>query len=129
MAQLVAGGVAQPGPAAGAIQDLIQALRRQRQATPRPLEHHEHPVRGGRGGPFVMQVAAEGVEEPVRNRNDPMMSALARHDNQPPLSDLHVLEPQSQHLTPAQPGQQHRQHHRLVPVRAQRTQQPARLLR
>ena len=76
-----------------------------------------------------MQVAAEGVEEPVRGRNDPVMAALARHGNQPPVSDLHIFEPQAQHLAPAQPGQQHRQHHRLVPVRAQRTEQPVRLLR
>jgi len=57
------------------------------------------------------------------------MAALARHDNQPLLSDLHIVEPQARHLAPAQSRQQHRQHHRLVPVRAQRTKQPVRLLR
>ena len=38
-------------------------------------------------------------------------------------------EPQPQHLAPAQPGQQHRQHHRPVPVRMQRADQLVRLLR
>jgi hypothetical protein len=57
------------------------------------------------------------------------MAALARHNHQPLISDLHIFEPQAQHLAPAQSRQQHRQHYRLVPVRAQRTQQPVRLLR
>ena len=125
----MAGRMGQPSPAAGTSEDLIQAFRRQRQTTPRPLEHHEHPV-GGRGcGPFLVQAATQGIEKPVRRRDDPVMTALARHDHQPPLSDLHILEPQAQHLTPAQSRQQHAQHHRLVPVRAQRTKQPVRLLR
>jgi hypothetical protein len=76
-----------------------------------------------------MQVAAEGVEEPVRDRNDSVMAALACYHHQPLIRDLHIFEPQAQHLAPAQPRQQHAQHHRLVPVRAQRTEQPVRLLR
>ena len=126
--QLMAGRVLQPGPAAGAGQDLIQPLRRQRQAAPRPLQHHEHPVRRRRG-PLVMQVRAQRVEEPVRGRDHPVMAALALHHGQPPVSDLHILKAQPQHLAPAQPGQQHRQHHRPVPVRAQRGDQPVRLVR
>jgi hypothetical protein len=74
-----------------------------------------------------MQVAAEGVEEPVRSRDDPVMTALAFHHDQPPVSDLHVLEPQPQHLAAAQPRQQHRHHHGAVPVGAQRAKQPVRL--
>ena len=127
--KLMAGRVLQPGPAAGAVQDLIQPLRRQRQPAPRPLQHHKHPVRAGLTGPLVMQVGAEGVEEPVRGRDHPVVAALALHHGQPPVSDLHVGEPQPQHLTPPEPGQQHRQHHRPVPVRAQRGDQPVRLPR
>jgi hypothetical protein len=129
MTQLMAGRVLQPGPAAGAGQDLIQPFRRQRHAAPRPLQHHEHPVRARRPGPLVAQVAAERLEEPVRHRHDPVMAALALHHGQPAVADLHIFEPQSQHLAPAQPGQQHRQHHRPVPVRTQRGDQPVRLLR
>jgi len=102
--QLVTGRVLQPGPAAGAGQDLIQPFRRQRQAAPRPLQHYEHPVRAGRPGPLVMQVTAERVEEPVRRGDHPVMAALALHHGQPPVSDLHVAEPQPQHLAAAQPG-------------------------
>ena len=120
----MAGRVLQPGPPAGTGQDLIQPLRRQRQAAPRPLQHHEHPVRARRRGPLVMQVRTERVEEPVRGRNHPVMAALALHHGQPPVRDLHIGEPQPQHLAPAQPGQQHRQHHRPVPVRPQRPGQP-----
>ena len=125
----MAGRVLQPSAAAGAVQDLIQSLRRQRQAAPRPLQHHEHPVRASPGGPLAVQVLAERVEEPVRGRHHPVMAALALHHGQPPVSDLHVRKPQPQHLAPAQPGQQHRQHHRPVPVRAQRADQPVGLLR
>ena len=57
------------------------------------------------------------------------MAALALHHGQPPAGNLHVGEPQPEHLAPAQPGQQHRQHHRPVPVRAQRPDQPVRLAR
>jgi hypothetical protein len=84
MPQLMAGRVVQPGPAAGTGQDLIQPLRRQRQPAPRPLQHHEHPVRARRPGPLVMQVAAQRVEKPVRHRHDPVMAALALHHDQPP---------------------------------------------
>ena len=58
-------------------------------------------------GPFVVHVAAEGVEEPVRRRDHPVMAALTCHDHQSPVRDLHILKPQPQHLTPAQSGQQH----------------------
>jgi hypothetical protein len=125
----MAGRVRQPSAAAGAIEDLIQPLRRQRQAAPRPLQHHKHPVRASPAGPFMMQVGTELIEEPVRRRHDPVMAALALHHRQPPVSDLHIAEPQPQHLTAAQPGQQHAQHHRPVPVRAQRADQPVGFLR
>jgi len=76
-----------------------------------------------------MQAGAQRLEEPVCRRDHPMVAALALHHGQPPVGDLHVLKPQPQHLTPAQPGQQHAQHHRPVPVRAQRADQPAGFLR
>jgi len=80
-------------------------------------------------GPFGVQVRAQGLKEPVRGRDHPMMAALALGHHQPPVSDLHVGEPQPQHLAPAQPGQQHAQHDRPVPVRAQRADQTVSFLR
>jgi len=76
-----------------------------------------------------MQAGAELLEEPVRRRHDAVVAALALHHGQQPVGNLHVTEPQPQHLTPAQPGQQHPQHHRPVPVRAQRGDQPVGLFR
>jgi hypothetical protein len=58
-----------------------------------------------------------------------VVAALAFHDCQPPVGELHVGEPQAQHLATAQPRQQHRQHHGPVPVRPQRRDQPVRLRR
>jgi hypothetical protein len=37
-----------------------------------------------------------------------VVTALALGHHQRPVRDLHVSEPQAQHLAPAQPGQQHR---------------------
>jgi hypothetical protein len=33
------------------------------------------------------------------------MAALALHHGQPPVSDLHILEAEAQHLAAVQPGQ------------------------
>jgi hypothetical protein len=77
----------------------------------------------------MMQVGTERVEEPVRRWHDPVVAALALHHGQPAVGDLHVTEPKPQYLTPAQPGQQHAQHYRPVPVRAQRGDQPVGFLR
>jgi hypothetical protein len=71
-----------------------------------------------------MQAGAELPEEPVRRRDHPVVAALAPHHHQPPAGHLHIRQPQPQRLTPAQPHQQHAQHQRPVPVRAQRTHQP-----
>ena len=40
----------------------------------------------------------ERGEEPVCGRDDPVASALALHSREPPVGDLHVGEPQAQHL-------------------------------
>ena len=48
------------------------------------------------------------------------MAALALDDEQRPVRDLDVGQAQPEHLAAAQPAEQHRQHHRPVPVRAQR---------
>ncbi len=37
-------------------------------------------------------------EEPARGRDDPVASALALRNREPPVGDLHVGEPQAQHL-------------------------------
>lgn len=77
-------------PAVGGGQDLIQPLRRQRQAASRPLQHHEYPVRSRPSWPLVMQVRAERIEEPARGRDHPGMAALALHHDRPPVRDLHA---------------------------------------
>jgi hypothetical protein len=68
------------------------------------------------------------VANPVRSRDHPVMATLALPLHRPPTSDLQVLKSQSPHLAPAQPHQQHPQHHRPVPVRVQCTDQPVGLL-
>ncbi len=127
MPQFVAGGVLHPRSPTGAVEDLVDPLRAQWQPATRTFEHHEHPVGSGVRRPLVVQVGAEGVEEPVRYRHHPVVAALALGDNQPMVGDLHVDQPQSKHLAAAQPGQQHRQHHGPVALRAQRSNEPIHL--
>ena len=71
-------------------------------------------------GPFVAQVGRQRVEEPRRDRHDPLVTALAHSDEHSPLPSIDVLEPQPEHLTTTQPSQQHRVDHRLVPMLAKR---------
>jgi hypothetical protein len=118
--QLMAGRVFQPGPAAGAGQDLIQALRRQGQSAPRSLEDHEYPVRGRCRGTLVVQVVTQRPQEPAGDGDDALVTALALGDEQAPVPDAHIGHPQAQDLAAPQPGQDHCQHHCLVPVGAQR---------
>ena len=44
MAQLVAGRVPEPGPVPGAVEDLVQTVRGQREAASGPLQHDEDAV-------------------------------------------------------------------------------------
>ena len=123
MAQHVAGQPGQPGTSSGPGEDLVQPGRRQRPAPPGPLEDDEHLLGGRARRSFPVQIVTECGEEPGRDRHDALPAALALGDEQPPLAGVDIGQPQPQHLTPAQPAQQHRQHHGPVPAGAQRRQQ------
>ena len=69
---------------------------------------------------FVAQVVADRAEERVRDRDDPLVAALALGDEQRPLRHLHVAEAQTEDLAAAQPAEHHRVDHRPVPIGAQR---------
>ena len=109
-----------PGPPAGAGHDLVEPRSAQRPAPAGGLEHNEDPIGVGLRGPFVAQVGRQRVEEPRRDRHDPLVTALAVGDEHPPLPSVDVLEPQPKHLTTTQPSQQHRVDHRPVPMLAKR---------
>src|SRR6476661_7905820 len=56
------------------------------------------------------------------------MAALAVGDEQPLLARMHITQSQPEHLAASQPAQQHRLHHRPVPMGAQRPYQGVGLL-
>ena len=74
----------------------------------------------GAGRPLGVQVGGDRGEEPRRDRDQPLVAALALGDEHPPLGDPQVLQPQPEDLAAAQPAEHHRRDHRPVPVRAQR---------
>ena len=85
--QLVAGRMGQAGPAAGTIEDLIQAP---------PLIAASHgavpsgprtPARAGPSRALRVEVGADLSEEPRRDRDQPLVAALALRDEQPPLPE------------------------------------------
>ena len=78
MPQLMAGRPGEPGLPAGAVEDLIQPLSRQRHATARSLEYHEHYVRARTGGTFCLEVGADLGEEPRRDGDQPLVAAQSR---------------------------------------------------
>jgi len=80
MPQLVAGRVAQPGPAARGGRDLIGALGRQRLPAARALEHHEDPISAGISRPFSVQVGSDRREEPARHRDQPLPATADLND-------------------------------------------------
>jgi hypothetical protein len=92
-----------------------------------PLSTPEHPTRARHPGRLVMLVGAQRFEEPVRGQDHPVMAPPLPSTMTSRRSATCTLANRSQHLTAAQPGQQHRQHHSPVPVRAQRGDQPVRL--
>ena len=75
------------------------------------LQHHEHPIRHGPGRAFDIEVVSQGGEEPVRDRDQALMAALALSDEQPALARAHILKAQAQDLRAAQPSEQHRFDH------------------
>ena len=110
------------GPAASAVEHLVHPGGGQRATAGRAAQHHEHMLGIG-VRPLLLDVAGQTRKEPVCHRHNPLMPAFALGDEQPPLRDVHVRHPQAEHLAPAQPAQQHRQHDGAVPMRAQRPQQ------
>ena len=125
MAQLVAGRTGQPGPAAGAVQDLIQPVSGQRHAAARALEHHEHLVRARISRALSVEIGADLGEEPRRDRDQPLVAALALGDEDASFPEPQVTHPQPEDLAAAQSAQHHRRDHGPVPVRAQRRGQRA----
>ncbi len=112
-----------PGALPGAVDHLIQAGCGQRHPAARVLQDHEARVGQHLRWALRLQVLAQRLEEPAGDRHDPLPAALAREHEQSPLAGINVLKPQSQHLAAPQPRQQHRQHDRPIPLRAQRAQQ------
>ena len=119
----------QPGPAAGAVEDLIHPRRRQRLTAARSLQHHEHPIGPQPGRTLSVQICGDRIEKPRRDRDQPLMTTLAIGDEHPPLRDPQILHPQAQHLTPAQPTQHHRRDHRPIPMTTQSPAQRVHILR
>jgi hypothetical protein len=104
VAQLMAGRLGQPGPGSGAVENLVQAGRRQRLAPPRALQHHEQAVGAGVGRPFDVQIGRRRGEEPAKHRDQPLMAALALGNEHPPGRHLQVFPTQPKHLAAAQPA-------------------------
>lgn len=113
--QHVTGQPGQTGTSFGAAHDLIQPGSRQRLTTARTLEDHEERVGDCSGRSFRAQVGSQGGEEPAGDRHDPLVAALAAGDEEPLVSQVHVLQPQSEHLAATQSTQQHRLDHRGIP--------------
>ena len=113
----------QPGPAAGAVEDLIEALGRQRPPPVRALQHHEHPLGDRSRWSFVVEVTGHGDEETRRHRDRALMAALALRDEHPAFPRVQILQPQPQDLASAQAAQHHGLDHGPVPIPAQRRQQ------
>ncbi len=111
VAQLVTGSVRQPGPSAGAVEDLVEPVGAQRPAAPGTFEHQKHRVGVGVRGPFLLEVGAQVLEEPPRDRHEPLVPTFAVSDEQPPLRGPHVLQAQPEDLAAPQPAEQHRGDH------------------
>jgi hypothetical protein len=128
VSQLVARAVREAGPVAGRQHQLIQPVRGQRVAAARTLQHDEHRCRVCESGPFEFEVTGQAAEESGRDRDQPLMTALALVDEQSGLTQSEVLHPQPEDLATAQTTEQHRLDHRPVPPAPQRLEQGVDLL-
>ena len=79
-----------PGTPPRPVDHLIQPGGRQRHPAPRALQHHEARIGHHLGRALGLQVLAERLEEPARDRHDPLPAALPRRDEQPPLARVDV---------------------------------------
>ena len=118
-----------PRPLAGPGDDLVQPRRAERLPAARTLQHHEHVTVTRRGRPLRLQIAGEGGEKPLRDRNDPLVPALAVSDEQTMLTRLYVLQAQAEDLAAAQTTQQHCLDHRKVQAGPQRGREGIDLVR
>ena len=67
----------------------------------------------------VIEVAAQGVEEPWRDRHDAPCPPLPSAMNRRPSTPTDVLETEAEDFATAQPGEQHRVDYRSVPILAE----------
>ncbi len=126
---MVTGRLGETGPLPGGLEHLVDTVGGDRLAPARSLEREEHPVRRHARRSFAAEVVTDRGEERVRDRDHPLMAALALGDEQRTVRHPDVLEPQPEDLAAPQPAQQHRQDHRPVPVRPQRVEERPDLLR
>ncbi len=122
--QLVAGRMRQPGPGAGAVEDLVDPVRGQRLAPPGPFEHQEHArrCRRRRGAPAPGRppgARRTAAEIGTSRWWPPLPSAMNTRRSR----RADVTQSQPEDLAAAQPAQHHRGDHRPVPVGAQRSGQ------
>jgi len=110
-------------------QDFIDAVSRKWFPATASLQRHEQPVSADTGRSFGLEIRSRRGEEPCRDRHDPLMAALALADEHPPLPDVQIFQTQSEDLAAAQPTQHRREHHRPVPLPAQRSEQRIHLAR
>jgi hypothetical protein len=82
------------------------------------LQHDKRAIGREFGWSFVTEVVAERDEERVRDRHHALVAALAFCDEQRPIRNAHIRQTKAEDLATAQTTQQHRQHHRPIPLRA-----------
>ena len=121
MAEHVAGRLRQRRPGLRALEYLVQSSCGEALPAVRALQDDEDTVVAARRlRPLCVEVRREGGEAPARDRDDPLMAALARGDVEPAVCDVDVAQPKAEHLASAQPGQQPRQRHRCPDERSAR---------
>src|SRR5450759_217908 len=101
----MAGRMAQTRSTPCAGKDLVQPADRQRLPASWALQRHKHRVGAQPGWSLGLQISLHRDEEPYRNRDQSLMTALPVGDEHPMLSDSQILHPQPQHLTAAQPAE------------------------
>jgi hypothetical protein len=102
VAQLVAGRMREAAAAPRTGQHLVQSLCGQGLPAVGTLEHHEHSVGIRAGWSLGLEVRRDRGGEPGRDRDQPLVTALAVSDEHPPLGDTQVLHPQTEDLAAAQ---------------------------
>src|SRR6266852_3790755 len=102
----MAAQVRQASSSAGALQDLVKPICRQRPAVTGSLEHDKQPLGRRSAWPLLINVGTQRAEEARGDRHDPLPTSLTLGDEQPPLTDVDVGQPQPKHLATSQPAEQ-----------------------